>query len=202
MDDFEEAVETATLPTLLKQDLDLDLSGGGANTSVTEAELEKLMREMTAEDLDALVAEVGAGDAFDDDQGEPSKAGTVGLMVPDGTQTLASVEKGEVVGTSGSSATPAKAKGPTDKNLTESAVSALGSKVDDFRKSLGGGEGRGDVPPSNAATAGSTRAPSATSASGEKGQSKEETAEEMPNADSIDWLLKAESPVEGKEKVD
>ena len=70
MDDFEEAVETQTLPQFLRQDADATTS----NTAPTvgEAELERLMREMSDTDLDALAGELGVGD----------DVGKVGLIVP------------------------------------------------------------------------------------------------------------------------
>jgi len=61
MDDFEYAVESGTLPTFLKQDLDIDTTPSSANKSgtIAEAELEKLMREMSEGDLDKLAGEIG-----------------------------------------------------------------------------------------------------------------------------------------------
>ena len=73
MEDFEEAVETGTLPTFLKQDIDLD-NGVDPSRSIQEVELEKLMREMTDTDLDKLAGELGGG---------TSKAG---LIVPEATE--------------------------------------------------------------------------------------------------------------------
>ncbi|WVQ78568.1 hypothetical protein IAT38_000654 [Cryptococcus sp. DSM 104549] len=90
MDDFEEAVETQSLETFLKQDIDLShpspsaAPSSSAPTSSTpgaagdsapkqktiqEVELEKLMGEMTSEDLDKLMEELGVEDG-----------GTVGLV--------------------------------------------------------------------------------------------------------------------------
>jgi hypothetical protein len=62
MDDFEYAVESGTLPTFLKQDQDIDTSALSGNQSgtIAEAELEKLMREMSEGDLDKLAGEIGA----------------------------------------------------------------------------------------------------------------------------------------------
>lgn len=51
MEQFEEAVETQTLEKFLKQDMDL----ADASQTIGEAELDRLMREMTEEDLDQLV---------------------------------------------------------------------------------------------------------------------------------------------------
>lgn len=69
MDDFEEAVETQSLPQFLKQ----DATASTTNTAPTvgEAELERLMREMSESDLDALAGELGVGGV-----------GKVGLIVP------------------------------------------------------------------------------------------------------------------------
>ncbi|WWD01131.1 hypothetical protein V866_008070 [Kwoniella sp. B9012] len=76
MEDFEDAVETQSLESFLKQDLDLshpgDVTGGGADggqgelpsqKSIQEVELEKLMREMTNEDLDKLMGELGVDES-------------------------------------------------------------------------------------------------------------------------------------------
>ena len=71
MEDFEQAVESGTLPTFLKQDQT-------ASSTTGEGELEKLMREMTNSDLDKLVGELGVED------GESStNIGKVGLIVPE-----------------------------------------------------------------------------------------------------------------------
>jgi len=85
MDDFEEAVESQTLPSFLKQDLDLNLTLDPSSTSSTtggstvgQAELERLMREMSDADLDALAGELGVGVG----------AAKVGLMVPEGAEPL------------------------------------------------------------------------------------------------------------------
>lgn len=71
MDDFEEAVETQTLPQFLKQDA--DATSSSVAPTVGEAELERLMREMSETDLDALASELGV-----------EGAGKVGLLVPEG----------------------------------------------------------------------------------------------------------------------
>lgn len=73
MDDFEEAVETQTLPQFLKQDADTTSLSNTAPT-VGEAELERLMREMSDSDLDALAGALGV-----------EGAGKVGLIVPEGS---------------------------------------------------------------------------------------------------------------------
>ena len=70
MDEFENAVESGTLPKFLKQDHDVTQEG--------EGELEKLMREMTDSDLDKLVGELGEG------EGSARDVGRVGLLVPEG----------------------------------------------------------------------------------------------------------------------
>jgi len=54
MEDFEQAVESGTLPSFLKQDQEASQPG--------EGELEKLMRGMTDSDLDKLSGELGEGD--------------------------------------------------------------------------------------------------------------------------------------------
>lgn len=71
MDDFEEAVETQSLPQFLRQDA--DATSSNTAPTVGEAELERLMREMSDTDLDALAGELGVGD----------DVGKVGLIVPE-----------------------------------------------------------------------------------------------------------------------
>ncbi|ODN83337.1 hypothetical protein L202_01498 [Cryptococcus amylolentus CBS 6039] len=79
MDDFEEAVETQSLVQFLKQDLDIPdepapAPGAAPGTapkqkSIQEVELEKLMGEMTNDDLDKLMQDLDVGE----------DAGTMGL---------------------------------------------------------------------------------------------------------------------------
>jgi hypothetical protein len=101
MDDFEYAVESQTLPTFLKQDQDHGIASSSTSTeaatsgTIGQSELERLMREMSDADLDALASQLGVEET----------AGKVGLMVPEGTEPLsAKIEEvgvkgtGEVVG--------------------------------------------------------------------------------------------------------
>ena len=94
MDDFEYAVESQTLPSVLKQDQDhgststTSAKEGGGGTS--ENELDRLMREMSEADIDAFAAELG-GDV-----------GKVGLMVPEGSEPLEGKDV-ESVGVKGTS---------------------------------------------------------------------------------------------------
>ncbi|BEJ12443.1 hypothetical protein CspHIS471_0209030 [Cutaneotrichosporon sp. HIS471] len=66
MDDFEDAVETGQLEKFLKQDMVL----ADVSQTIGEAELDRLMREMTDADLDQLV-----GDLSVDDQPHESTGG-------------------------------------------------------------------------------------------------------------------------------
>lgn len=70
MDDFEQAVESQELPQFLKQDADAGISA----PTVGEAELERLIREMSEADLDALAGELGVDESRT----------KVGLIVPEG----------------------------------------------------------------------------------------------------------------------
>ena len=64
MDDFEYAVETGTLPTFLKQDLNIDDTAfNNKSGTIAEAELERLMQEMSEGDLDQLAGEMDAHQA-------------------------------------------------------------------------------------------------------------------------------------------
>ncbi|RXK41907.1 hypothetical protein M231_00628 [Tremella mesenterica] len=58
MEDFEYAVEEQRLPEFLKQNLDISTEQEG-NTSVSQIELENLMREMSDADLDVLAGQLG-----------------------------------------------------------------------------------------------------------------------------------------------
>ncbi|WWC89791.1 uncharacterized protein L201_004717 [Kwoniella dendrophila CBS 6074] len=77
MDDFEDAVETQTLETFLKQDIDLSgktpsgttntaqggQGGQGGQKTIQEIELENLMNEMTNEDLDKLMNDLNVDES-------------------------------------------------------------------------------------------------------------------------------------------
>jgi hypothetical protein len=84
MDDFEYAVESQTLHAFLRQDQDhgatssADRAGESAVAgTVGQSELERLMREMSDADLDALAEHLGV-----------EETGKVGLMVPEGAEPL------------------------------------------------------------------------------------------------------------------
>jgi hypothetical protein len=97
MDDFEYAVESQTLPSFLKQDQDHGIASSSTSTetatsgTIGQSELERLMREMSDADLDALANELGVDET----------AGKVGLMVPEGTEPLDTSTKMEEVGVKG-----------------------------------------------------------------------------------------------------
>lgn len=198
MDDFEDAVETQTLPAFLKQDLDLSApsadgaagsgaggggAAGGRNVSVGEAELEKLMREMTDEDLDRLAREIGV----------EADAGKVGLMVPAG-EAEAGAEKevqkeeegGEPVDAQGADENTRAAEEAEDgtalagkENLEEvvhDAAVALGEKL--------GISSAGDEEEEAAAAAGTRQ------------------ADEVGKGESVDALIAAGERAKGKEKVE
>lgn len=176
MEEFEDAVETQTLHTFLKQDLDLSAGGDGeevGNTSVSQMELEKLMREMSESDLDALAGELGVG-------------AKVGLMVPEGAEPAqqssseGSKEAGEEAGA---------AKGGAD------AVADVLKDVKEtiLPEALGGeAESTGAVP----GVAAATEAQAAKDA-----ESVEEVASTLANI-QVDEAIAAAEKAEGKEKVD
>lgn len=96
MEDFEYAVESQTLPSFLKQDQDHGTASTTASTTDTpgtvgQSELERLMREMSDADLDALASQLGV----------EGKAGKVGLMVPEGAEPLNTDTRIEEVGVKG-----------------------------------------------------------------------------------------------------
>jgi hypothetical protein len=105
MEDFEQAVESGTLPSFLKQDLDLDLtSDANRSGTIAEAELEKLMREMSEGDLDKLAGEIGV-DPIESKVGlinEPAIPTTTSPLQSGFTQPLsASSRKNSLAGGSG-----------------------------------------------------------------------------------------------------
>ena len=78
MDEFENAVESGTLPKFLKQDQEATREG--------EGELERLMRDMTDSDLDKLAGEIGEG------EGSGREVGKVG-SVPGGPEAKEVVQE-------------------------------------------------------------------------------------------------------------
>jgi len=208
MDDFEYAAETSTLSQFLRQDTDL-----AANQSVGEAELERLMREMSDADLDALAAEV-------EKSGDAKKAETPSARSTESPAT-----------TSASTATPTPALKDIDltqdpvKGISTAAqltVETITQKASELIGSLGGAEahsGTADprTPPSakTSSTGADASKDSAidsppTSASpteavggGEETRprrmSKQEIAEKMMNDNSVEGLMESLDLAEGKE---
>jgi hypothetical protein len=154
MDDFEYAVESQTLPSFLKQDQDLAAhesdsgpSGAGGSGQVGEKELERLMREMSDADLDALAGELGVGDA----------TGKVGLMVPEGAEpvtsststsaatTTTSMEKGqgglESVGIKGTGEVISNPDLELEKKFAEVEIGSLANTGSEVKGESGEGEG-------------------------------------------------------------
>nr|XP_019013759.1 uncharacterized protein I206_01831 [Kwoniella pini CBS 10737]OCF52540.1 hypothetical protein I206_01831 [Kwoniella pini CBS 10737] len=101
MEEFEDAVETQTLETFLKQDIDLSNYNTNTNTnsslsinnkddnkdgndngkkqkSIQEVELENLMREMTNEDLDKLINDLNVNS--ENSEKEKEQIGKIGLL--------------------------------------------------------------------------------------------------------------------------
>lgn len=179
MDDFEYASESGTLPSFLKQDTDL-----AGNTSIGEAELERLMREMSDSDLDALAAEVGKV------SGDTGGVGKIGLVTPSGAVPAGSAGDREVVELSGEeSGVDSAGKGEAglpsgsisrdkDKPATtdpvkgissaaQQTVETITSKASNLISSLGGAEPHSgtadDNPvrsPSSPSTSSTTKTPS------------------------------------------
>ena len=173
MDDFEHAVETATLPKFLKQDQDYDIdsinasSGGAGSTSgtVAEAELEKLMREMSDGDLDKLAGDIGAGDGL----------GKVGLM-----------------------AAPAIPTAPASKSSVSASTKPSAGEVRSPTSGGGGGSGQGGQGSGGMAkSVGVEKTKSRASM-----EDKAEVARQMMEAGTVDGLLAAMDKAEGKEKLD
>ncbi|KAK4684879.1 hypothetical protein P7C73_g5285, partial [Tremellales sp. Uapishka_1] len=132
MDDFEYAVESATLPEFLKQDVDLASGTLDPDQSLGEAELEKLMREMTDGDLVKLVEELHVGDSV----------GKVGLMVPVEEEFAAGEKKEEEkevsvlekVGDEGEGKAEDTEK--VDEGKEETAAGTIASAVETVKKTI------------------------------------------------------------------
>jgi hypothetical protein len=207
VDEFEDANETGTLPEFLRQDTDL-----GGNTSIGEAELEKLMREMTADDLDALAATISKGDT--------ASVGKVGLMNPEGAEPLDAARQAEgvmAIGSEGKGGEDAK-KG-LDVNAALAGAAAQSStamqqtletvkdKAAEVIESVGGLPSlKSDEAAGGADKLLSPDSADSTSKSQQAGRrkSKEDIAAEMKSADTVDGLLESlgRASGEGKEKVD
>lgn len=142
MDEYEEAVEGQYLPSFLKQDIDLDLGNSaaagtgeaaGGTRSVGEAELERLMREMTTEDLDKLAAEVGV-----------ETSGGVGLINPEGAIPTENVEPEEAAMAAARQGTE-QAAAPSTSDAGEMSEKTLEDRVLAVRKGIMGTPG--ETPP-------------------------------------------------------
>lgn len=121
MDDFEYAAETATLETFLRQNTDL-----AANQSIGEADLERLMNEMSDADLDALALEVGKEDGEAKSVEKPK--------VKESTTSILPQLKDLNIGSSGSESL----KGVS--SAAESTLSTITQKAAELIKGLGGPE--------------------------------------------------------------
>nr|XP_018263605.1 uncharacterized protein I303_03475 [Kwoniella dejecticola CBS 10117]OBR85763.1 hypothetical protein I303_03475 [Kwoniella dejecticola CBS 10117] len=140
MEDFEDAVETQTLESFLKQDIDLshppaashagDAGTSAGQKSIQEVELEKLMREMTSEDLDKLIGEL------DVNEKDKVEIGKIGLL-----------DTHHQSGTSGETPTAMSDVKETDKGLLGELQSELKKDKDEDKlldRLEGPGEGEGD----------------------------------------------------------
>jgi len=174
MDDFEEAVETATLPHFLKQDIDVDPSASGG---LQQTELENLMRGMSAADLDKLAGELGPG----------PEVGKVGLLVPEGEQ-------------------PVPAAAPTGESAPKTETVTATNVISEPLSSFGSADA--SIPPSahdTAEDAASTLPDEEAKKTRERdslGMTKEEMAEAMQKADTVEGLMALTERAESKEKVD
>ncbi|WVR05357.1 hypothetical protein IAU60_002371 [Kwoniella sp. DSM 27419] len=148
MDDFEEAVETQTLPQFLKQDLDLSsttLSSAGSDQasstadgslpsqkSVQEVELEKLMRDMTDDDLDKLMSQLGVD----------ASSTKIGLL--DGESAVGDVKDTEK-GLLADLKKEAELDEKEDKEVQENTAQAFDSKATVVGSSISTGSDGGQV---------------------------------------------------------
>lgn len=174
MDDFEYAVETGTLPSFLKQDIDLGpeaSSSTSANKSggIAEAELERLMREMSEGDLDKLAEQIGV------EQG----ASKVGLISESTAKAVA-----EEAPPAASTTTPLPEPSPSSTPKAPHTATASSP-----------------VPPTTTSRKNSLINPVERKSRASM-EEKAEVAREMMEAGTVDGLMKAVEKAEGKEKLD
>jgi len=174
MDDFEYAVETGTLPSFLKQDIDLGpdatlSSSANQSGSIAEAELERLMREMSEGDLDKLAEQIGV------EQG----ASKVGLISESTAKAVAEEQP------------PAASTTTSTEPLPSPA-----SKVPDAATATS------PLPPISASRKNSLVNQVERKGSRTSMEEKAEVAREMMEAGTVDGLMKAVEKAEGKEKLD
>ena len=214
MDEFEDANETGTLPEFLRQDTDL-----AGNTSIGEAELEKLMREMTADDLDALAATIATGSGAGPASGTGGGIGKVGLINPDGAEPIEAARQAEgvmAIGTEGKDvsalseenegATQAdKGDGGLGVNAALAGAAAQSStamqqtletvkdKAAEVIESVGGLPALGTGTGTGSKADDKLLSPSSAKVDAQAGRrlSKEDIAAEMRSADTVDGLLES-----------
>lgn len=175
MDDFEYAVETGTLPSFLKQDVDLgpDASAStSANKSggIAEAELERLMREMSEGDLDKLAEQIGV----------EQSASKVGLISESTAKAVAATAPPPPASTSTTPPEPLATASPKVPDIA-TATSPLPPITTSRKNSL--------INPVERKSRASM-------------EEKAEVAREMMEAGTVDGLMKAVEKAEGKEKLD
>jgi hypothetical protein len=138
MEDFEHAVESQTLPSFLKQDQDHGTAS--TTTSMTDtpgtvgqSELERLMREMSDADLDALASQLGVED----------KAGKVGLMVPEGAEPLDKNTRMEELGVKGTGEVVENSNLDLEKKMAEVEIGGKIAEEPKVPSSSSGSSGTG-----------------------------------------------------------
>jgi len=176
MDDFEYAVETGTLPSFLKQDVDLgpDASAStSANKSggIAEAELERLMREMSEGDLDKLAEQIGV----------EQSASKVGLISESTAKAVAATA-------------PPPPPASTSTKPPEPLATAS-PKIPDIATATS------PLPPITTSRKNSLINPVERKSRASM-EEKAEVAREMMEAGTVDGLMKAVEKAEGKEKLD
>ncbi|CAK9784061.1 hypothetical protein CC85DRAFT_325055 [Cutaneotrichosporon oleaginosum] len=122
MDDFEDAVEMGHLEKFLKQDMEL----ADVSQTIGEAELDRLMREMTDADLDQLV-----GDLKVDEKEKPRDSSSGGLLagIKSAVSNVANAAGAFADDATGQAAveapTPVETPAPKEVKIKESTPSAL-----------------------------------------------------------------------------
>ncbi|GMK54158.1 hypothetical protein CspeluHIS016_0107440 [Cutaneotrichosporon spelunceum] len=129
MDDFEEAVETGQLEKFLKQDMVL----ADVSQTIGEAELDRLMREMTDADLDQLVCDLSV-----DDEPHESSGGLL-AGIKDEVDKVASAAGAFVDEATGQSAleapsSPKEGPKPGEKTLDEVIDETMAKEKEEYEE--------------------------------------------------------------------
>ena len=176
---FEEAVESGTLKSFLKQDITVPSTGpANMSGSVSQAELDQLMNELSEGDAQQLASEM---DKVGQSSRNPASRGIDTHVTKNGSVN------GKSNGTSASTSAIGMPK-------TTSALNAGGKLAFGSPPSAG----LRSSPPLDSER---QKSPAGSTKGGGDRKSKEDLAREMAEAGTLDGLIAAMEEAEGKEKI-